>query len=184
MSRTKRVQDKDGMIEKVLSKERAMLEGKPHGVGDVRVQGEDAESFIRKTLYEALEYYNRPCVQNTQEAMERTAEYFVRCGEKGIKPTFEEYALALGTTRAMIKRWENGTAKNVDYRVIERAKEVMAAFDAKALIENKMNPVAYIFRAKNFYGLKDQTDVVVTPNQLETKSKEDLIYAAEALPEE
>ena len=27
-----------------------------------------------------------------------------------------------------------------------------------------MNPVVYIFRSKNFYDMRDQTEVVVTPN--------------------
>ena len=27
-----------------------------------------------------------------------------------------------------------------------------------------MNPVPYIFRAKNYYGMKDQADLIITPN--------------------
>lgn len=187
MARRHDIQDKEGLLEKVLTKERSTLE-KRAAAGTAQFETYEDENdkslFIKRALTESLQFYSRPCVANTQEAMERTAEYFVFCVEHGMRPTVEEYALALGTTRSMFERWRNGTAKNVDYRVIERAKEVIAAFDAKAVIANKMNPVAYIFRSKNYYGLRDQTDVVVTPKQLETKSKDDLIYAAEALPEE
>ena len=28
-----------------------------------------------------------------------------------------------------------------------------------------MNPVAYIFRAKNYYGMTDQQELVLTPNE-------------------
>ena len=31
--------------------------------------------------------------------------------------------------------------------------------------EGKINPVVYIFRAKNYFGMKDQQEVVLTPNQ-------------------
>lgn len=30
--------------------------------------------------------------------------------------------------------------------------------------EGKINPVVYIFRAKNYFGMKDQQDVVVRPD--------------------
>ena len=30
--------------------------------------------------------------------------------------------------------------------------------------EGKINPVVYIFRAKNYFGMKDQQDLVLTPN--------------------
>ena len=29
--------------------------------------------------------------------------------------------------------------------------------------EGKINPVVYIFRAKNYFGMKDQQDVVIKP---------------------
>jgi hypothetical protein len=37
--------------------------------------------------------------------------------------------------------------------------------DAELAQEGKIQPVVYMFRAKNYYGMKDQQDVVVTPNQ-------------------
>jgi len=30
--------------------------------------------------------------------------------------------------------------------------------------ENKVNPTTYIFRAKNYFGLKDQQEYILTPN--------------------
>jgi len=30
--------------------------------------------------------------------------------------------------------------------------------------EGKLNPVTYIFRSKNYYGMKDQQEHVITPN--------------------
>ena len=64
--------------------------------------------------------------------------------------------------------------------------EVLSAYDAGLAIEGKMNPVPYIFRAKNYYGLKDQTDVVVTSNNPlgDTIDAEVLEKKYQELPEE
>ena len=58
----------------------------------------------------------------------------------------------------------------------------MSDFDANLLINGKMNPVAYIFRAKNYYGMKDQTESIVKhENNLgETKTADELLEIIEA----
>lgn len=40
----------------------------------------------------------------------------------------------------------------------------MKTFDAKLVITGKMNFLAYCFRAKNYYGMADKSEVVLTPN--------------------
>ena len=52
----------------------------------------------------------------------------------------------------------------------------MQTFDAKLVIAGKMNFLAYCFRAKNYYGMRDQQEVVLTPNNAlgEAASAEDL----------
>lgn len=146
---------------------------------------DDKAAYVAKTLSEALEYWEVPKVKSTEEAIERTKEYFHRCSDRGIKPTVEEYALCLGITRQTLWEWETGKySAPLDPYVIKRAKDMIALFDAKAIIDGKMNPVTYIFRAKNYYGMKDQQDVVVTPNQLEARPRETLIAEAEMLPDD
>jgi hypothetical protein len=68
--------------------------------------------------------------------------------------------------------------------VVRRAKDFIAAYDARMVSDGKLNPVTYIFRAKNYYDMKDTQDVVVTPNQFETRTREEIIKEAEALPED
>lgn len=145
---------------------------------------DDKKAFTRKTMTEILEYFNVPKVHGDKEFTERTEQYFMRCVERGIKPTVEEWAMALGVHRQTIWDWETGKNRSVSSDVVKRAKEVLSAFDAKAVTEGKMFPTTYIFRSKNYYGLKDQQDVVVTPNQLETRAKEELIEAAAELPDD
>ena len=47
--------------------------------------------------------------------------------------------------------------------MIKKAKEILAGIDAKLVSMGKIPQVTYIFRAKNFFGMKDQQDLVVTP---------------------
>ena len=146
---------------------------------------DEKAAYVSKVLTEALEYWNVPKVKNNEEAMERTEQYFLRCASRGIKPTVEEYSLAMGMSRSMLWDYETGRRTGpISADVVKRAKEIIAMFDAKAIMDGKMNPVTYIFRAKNYYGMKDQQDVVVTPNQMESRPKEALIAEAELLPED
>jgi hypothetical protein len=48
--------------------------------------------------------------------------------------------------------------------MIKKAKELLASFDAQMVTEGKINPVVYIFRAKNYFGLQDKQEYVLTPN--------------------
>lgn len=144
---------------------------------------DEKKAFTRKALSEALEYWDVPKVQSSEEAKERTRDYFRRCIERGIKPTVEEYAMALGVTRSCLWDWETGRKNGpVDGEIIKRAKDLIASYDAKAVIDGKLNPVTYIFRGKNYYGMKDQQDVVVTPNTLEARPRAELIAEASMLP--
>ena len=62
--------------------------------------------------------------------------------------------------------WENGvkcSSERAD--LIKKGKEIIASFEAELAAKGKVNPVVYIFRAKNYFGMKDQQDVVVAPAQ-------------------
>ena len=92
-------------------------------------------------------------------------EFFQVLSETGELPSVEKMALALGTTRQSIWNWENGIkCSPARQQMIKQAKEMLAAMDADLVSNNKIPQVTYIFRAKNFFGMKDQTDVVITPN--------------------
>ena len=66
---------------------------------------------------------------------------------------------------------------------IKKAKNTIATMDAELAQEGKIQPVVYMFRAKNYYGMKDQQEVVVTPNAQQEYSPEDLVAEAKLLAE-
>ncbi len=121
---------------------------------------------IRRIGASLLKWYNMEKAVTDEEIRERLEMYFVETLKAGEIPTVEEMSLALGYPRQTIWRWEVGEEGSTPARrdLIKKAKELLASFDAKMVQEGKINPVTYIFRAKNYFGLKDQQEYVLTPN--------------------
>lgn len=120
---------------------------------------------ISQVIQESFQYFNRPIVKSDEECAERLNDYFRQCNETGQIPTVEDMSLALGTVRETVWKWENGRGCSPTRSLmIKKAKEILAGIDAKLVSMGKIPQVTYIFRAKNFFGMKDQQDVIITPN--------------------
>jgi hypothetical protein len=75
--------------------------------------------------------------------------------------------LALSWDRTYVFEMESGRKKGFSpntANIIKKAKNIIASLDAELAQEGKIQPVVYMFRAKNFYGMQDKQEVVVTPN--------------------
>lgn len=133
---------------------------------------------VRRIGFTLLKWYNMEKAVTDEEIRDRLYEYFTETLKQGELPTVEEMCLALGYPRSTIWRWETGEEGSTPARrnLIKKAKELLASFDAKLVQENKVNPTTYIFRAKNYFGLKDQQEHVLTPNNPlgETVNKEEI----------
>ena len=122
---------------------------------------EDIKQITGNILY----WYKRDIVKTDEECAERLDEFFKHINETGEIPTVEKMCLALGTTRKVVWDWETGkTHGGRRASMIQKAKEILAAIDAELVSHGKIPQVTYIFRSKNFFGMRDQTDVVITPN--------------------
>ena len=144
-----------------------------------RPETEEDKALVSQLIGEVLTEYRQPKVQNDEELTERLDDYFRRCAEKGQTPTVEEMCMSTGWTIQRVKDWEYGMDKGFTPQtkaIIKKAKNFMQTFDAKLVIAGKMNFLAYCFRAKNYYGMKDQQDLAfIQPNPLgEAKSPEEL----------
>lgn len=146
---------------------------------------DERAAYNARTLTDMVPFLKAKPVKSTEEAIERTEGYFLGCARRGVRPTWEEYGLAMGVSRVTLWSWATGQ-KNppFDANVVRQAKEFIAAYDARMVTDGKLNPVTYIFRAKNYYDMKDQQDVVVTPNTIETRPAKELIAEAEMLPDD
>ena len=120
---------------------------------------------IRQIAGNILYWYKRDIVKTDEECAERLDEFFQHISETGEIPTVEKMCLALGTTRKTVWEWETGkVCGGRRSAMIQKAKEILAAMDAELVSHGKIPQVTYIFRSKNFFGMRDQTDVVITPN--------------------
>lgn len=126
--------------------------------------GEKKEE-ISRIVGESIQYFPRKRPATNEEIAERLNDYFRQCFEEGQIPTVEDMGLALGVTRETLHNWQRDFTHNRERaEMICRSKEILAAIDAKLVSENKIPQVTYIFRAKNYYDMRDQQEVVMTPN--------------------
>ena len=154
-------QEQQDIAEQVVQKKTRGL--KPASM-EANFKGEPSD--ISRAIINATRYIKAEPCKSDEEVAERINEYFAECAAEGMIPKWETLSLALGVTRKITWQWANGHAGSpVRQRMLARAKEILAAVDAELVQTGKVNPVVYIFRAKNFYDMKDQQDVVVTPNQ-------------------
>lgn len=145
------------------------------------------EEDSRVALSEVLRWAKMPKVQSDEELADRIEFYFNSTAERGIRPVWEEMCLAIGYEPNTVKEWQNGLHCSATRSgIIKAANLVMASYDARLAIHGKMNPVPYIFRAKNYYGLTDEQQVVITPNNPlgENTSAAEIAEKYAALPEE
>lgn len=128
----------------------------------------EKRELIGKIQNNCLVFYNMGAVpvKTDEDTRIRIADFFSECARTQQIPTVEKLALALGVTRETLWKWESGKllADTERSLIIKRAKDFLSSFDAELLLENKLNPVAYIFRAKNYYGMSDKQEYVLTPN--------------------
>jgi len=121
---------------------------------------------VKRIMGNLLKWYELPKAVSDEEIAERLKMFFTVCFENGEIPTVEKMSMALGYDRKTLWAWETGREGSTPVRgnLIKKAKELLASFDAEMVTEGKINPVTYIFRAKNYFGLQDKQEYVLTPN--------------------
>lgn len=132
------------------------------------VETEEGKAAVAKLLGEVNQAYHREKVRSDEELAERFDEYFNLCAQTGQIPTVEEMCLSTGYALSTIWDWENGRRhgfSDMTAEIIKKAKDFLKTFDAKMVVSQKINPIVYFFRAKNYYGMVDKQEVVLTPNQ-------------------
>ena len=152
-------------------------------------QDDEKRAFMAKAVYNAHQFFKvglNP-VKSEEELADRLNYFFDVCANTQQLPTVEKMCLCIGYTTQEVLNWTNGAPyKWVTEEcrlIIKKAKNLIASMDAELAQEGKIQPVVYMFRAKNYYGMKDQQEVVVTPNGQQEYSPEDLVAEAKMLAE-
>lgn len=110
--------------------------------------------------------YQLPKVRSDDELQQRFVDYFRFCADNDILPTIEAMFLFTGYSVSGMHDMLSGRRKGFSpetAEIIKKAKDFMRVFDAQLVISGKLNPVTYIFRAKNYYGMTDQQQITVAP---------------------
>lgn len=135
-----------------------------------RLEDDDEKRvFIGKALHNILavsKAFEEP-PKNDDELCDRLNWFFETCSETNQLPTVEKMCLAMSMPRTTVFDIESGRTQGFSSRtsdIIKKAKNLIASLDAELAQEGKIQPVVYMFRAKNFYGMADKQEVVVTPN--------------------
>lgn len=112
---------------------------------------------------------NKGRVQSPEELSDRFEELFNIAAEQGMLPRYEHLALVSGLPRSTFYEYGNEKspyAPNNGYLdIIKKAKLIIASMEAGLATTGKIPAPVYIFREKNYSGMKDTQDIQVTPNQ-------------------
>lgn len=120
---------------------------------------------VSSALSKVMRWYGigRVKAADDDEIERRTAEYFQFCVDHDERPTVESYCLCLGYARNTVFEWEGKGDRRAN--IIKAAKEAMAALDAGMVLDGKLQAIPWIFRAKNYYGMRDQQEIVLEPRK-------------------
>lgn len=132
----------------------------PRGTKDLTTMSGDkviSETVRRVHIWSKAE----PC-NSDEEVAERLNEFFEKCADNGEVPTVEKLGLALGVSRMTLCNWRKGTfCSELRQGLIERAYQEMHAIESELALSGKIDRVVYIFRAKNFFGMRDQAELTI-----------------------
>jgi hypothetical protein len=125
---------------------------------------------LGQMIQNAMAIYNLPDIDtnNEEQVRERIGVYFKLCAEREMKPSVSGMAMALGVDRMTLWKWVNGAVPSKPKAVIDTVKKAyhILNFMIEEYMQNgKINPVSGIFLMKNNFGYRDQSEVVITPNQ-------------------
>jgi len=120
-------------------------------------------SKIGMIVNNSARYFNTKPVQSDDETAERLNTFFQECSTYDNFPTVEKMALCLGIDRTTLWRWSEGEGVSATRcNMIKKAREMMAAIDGELAAKRQIPESTYIFRSKNFHGMRDVQDHIIT----------------------
>lgn len=135
--------------------------GLPSVKGNTTITGVESDEIGQGLLHWAFQER----AVTDEEIVQRVREFFEWHFSSGAIPTLEKLAMSLGYTRETLAAWERGGngSNPVRQQTIQNAKEILASYDAELAVRGRLNPLVYIFRSKNYFGMRDQVDHTLAP---------------------
>ena len=129
---------------------------------------EEDRMFVSQIVAECQEAANMPKVKDDVELQDRVNDYFNRCVNRGILPTVEEMWMYTGYGESWVADIISGRRRGFTpetANILKKARNRMKMIDAKMVESGKLNFLTYCFRAKNYYGMTDKSEITVTPSE-------------------
>ena len=87
------------------------------------------------------------------------------CFERDVRVTNQVAYFAIGITKDDVYNWENGLTRSSEHRdFIKKVKTFCGSYREMLGADGKLNPVTLVWWQKNYDGLVDKSEVVLTPN--------------------
>ena len=184
----KKIDERKGIEPKKVEKPKPQPKSKIEPAAKKPKEQETAEA-IQSAIHNALDLFtigSEPVTSN-QDLAHRITIYFEKCEETQQLPTIEKLFLAVGYTTKTIEGWYAGKIGNnvwvneITFEMLERAKQLISAIDSELVQIGRIKESTYLFRSKNYYGMQDKQEVVVTPNTEVKLTPEQLLERAKLL---
>lgn len=106
-----------------------------------------------------------PDKSNAHELEERFWRYVDLCNERDVRVTNQVAYFAMGITKDDVYNWENDRTRSPAHsELIKKVKSFCAAYREMLGADGRLNPVTLVWWQKNYDGLVDKSEVVLTPN--------------------
>lgn len=122
----------------------------------------------------------RVSLENFEEVQKRTLVYLRACEESATFPSCLGLARALGYSDRTLRHWRSTKPQTNTAQWLEMFNEACAEILSQSALKNNSNPIISIFTQKAYYGFSDKTELVITPNTVDTEEND---YSADAIRE-
>ena len=101
-----------------------------------------------------------------EQVKQRCYDYLKFCADRDRRPQIVGLANWLGISRQALHEWVNSPTGNRKEQgeIIKRVYSLMEEMWTEYMQYGKISPPTAIFLAKNWYGYRDETNIVLTPN--------------------
>lgn len=104
-------------------------------------------------------------VSDPKQVEKRIHEYFQFCIDNDRKPNIKGLGNWIGVDDETVRRWRTGEYRSETHRgLIKKAVDMLQEMWWDYGQNGKCNPASWIFIGKNAFGMRDEQQVVITPN--------------------
>lgn len=130
--------------------------------GNETLQPGDNARYLQQNL--VIAQWPQIDTADPEQVQERITQYFQHCLENDMKPGVAGMSLALGVDRRTFYSWSVGASRQRTHTaIIQHAKQTLESLWETYMLNGRINPVSAIFIAKNHFGYRDQSELVLSP---------------------